>query len=86
MTASYKTILKHLKNTAGMNRLKIALSTFIFRFEYNKVRKTCTVMLFVSFVFRANRSTEDNTFLMVKKKGKLHPCTGTEALYRPYGP
>ena len=23
---------------------------------------------------------------MVKNKGKVHPCTGTEALYRPYGP
>jgi len=22
----------------------------------------------------------------VKVKGKVHPCTGTEALYRPYGP
>jgi hypothetical protein len=22
----------------------------------------------------------------VGKKGKGHPCTGTEALYRPYGP
>jgi len=22
----------------------------------------------------------------VKKKGKVHPCTDTEALYRPYGP
>ena len=21
-----------------------------------------------------------------KSKGKMHPCTGTEALYRPYGP
>ena len=21
-----------------------------------------------------------------QKKGKLHPCTGTEALYRLYGP
>jgi hypothetical protein len=21
-----------------------------------------------------------------KDKGKVHPCTGTEALYRPYGP
>jgi len=21
-----------------------------------------------------------------KKKGKVHPCTGTEALYRPYSP
>ena len=25
--------------------------------------------------------------ILVKKgKGKGHPCTGTEALYRPYGP
>jgi len=24
--------------------------------------------------------------LRVKVKGKVHPCTGTEALYRPYGP
>ena len=23
---------------------------------------------------------------IVKGKGKGHPCTGTEALYRPYGP
>ena len=22
----------------------------------------------------------------MQKKGKVHPCTGTEALYRPYGP
>jgi hypothetical protein len=22
----------------------------------------------------------------VKKKGKVYPCTGTEALYRPCGP
>jgi len=21
-----------------------------------------------------------------KVKGKVHPCTGTETLYRPYGP
>ena len=22
----------------------------------------------------------------IKGKGKVYPCTGTEALYRPYGP
>jgi len=26
------------------------------------------------------------TCIKGKKKGKGHPCTGTEALYRPYGP
>jgi len=25
-------------------------------------------------------------FDFVKVQGKVHPCTGTEALYRPYGP
>jgi len=24
--------------------------------------------------------------LLTTGKGKVHPCTGTEALYRPYGP
>jgi len=23
---------------------------------------------------------------MSHKKGKVHPCTGTEAMYRPYDP
>jgi len=34
-----------------------------------------------------NSAFEDIIFsCMVKGKGKVHPCTGTEALYRPYGP
>ena len=29
----------------------------------------------------------DSTYwCKVKNRGKVHPCTGTEALYRPYGP
>jgi len=27
-----------------------------------------------------------NPEILIKGKGKGHPCTGTEALYRPYGP
>jgi len=27
-----------------------------------------------------------NKVSLIKGKGKVHPCTGTEALYRPYGP
>ena len=30
-------------------------------------------------------SAEDG-FRLLKVKGKVHPCTGTEALHRPYGP
>jgi len=25
-------------------------------------------------------------YVNIKCKGKVHPCTGNEALYRPYGP
>jgi len=28
----------------------------------------------------------DKNAMYIKKKGKVHPCTDTEALYRPYGP
>jgi hypothetical protein len=24
--------------------------------------------------------------IIIKGEGKVHPCTGTEALYRPYSP
>jgi hypothetical protein len=34
--------------------------------------------------FRANIASIHAFF--AGKKGKGHPCTGTEALYRPYGP
>ena len=34
----------------------------------------------ISWLVHLERMEED------KKKGKVHPCTGTEALYRPYGP
>jgi len=27
-----------------------------------------------------------NFIVIIKKKGKVLPCTGTEALYRPYDP
>jgi len=27
-----------------------------------------------------------NTIIGTNGEGKGHPCTGTEALYRPYGP
>jgi len=30
--------------------------------------------------------TEFDVLRSKKGKGKGHPCTGTEALYRPYGP
>jgi hypothetical protein len=29
---------------------------------------------------------EENKGLLLQYESKGHPCTGTEALYRPYGP
>jgi hypothetical protein len=31
------------------------------------------------------RKYKEKSVTEVKIKGKMHPCTGTEALYRPYG-
>jgi hypothetical protein len=39
----------------------------------------------VNFMLAALNSASRDT-ASFKVKGKLHPCTGTEALYRPYGP
>jgi len=33
-----------------------------------------------------SKQCKRHTPTRVKRKGKCHPCTGTEALYRPYGP
>ena len=33
-----------------------------------------------------NTSMPPNVMYHTKGRGKVHPCTGTEALYRPYGP
>ena len=46
------------------------------------------------FIFSApsagekGQSVGQSVMAAVKRdsKGKVHPCTGTEALYRPYGP
>jgi hypothetical protein len=42
-------------------------------------------------LFKINRDIENVlspavTNLDVCRKGKMHPCTGTETLYKPYGP
>ena len=33
-----------------------------------------------------DRMLDLNVCFKGASKGKVHPCTGTEALYRPYGP
>jgi len=50
----------------------------------------------ISSVYRENRNDSERvtklytvlcgSYNSVKGKGKGHPCTGSEALYRPYGP
>jgi hypothetical protein len=34
----------------------------------------------------AQHKSRSVRFINKVKKGKIHPCTGTEALYKPYGP
>jgi hypothetical protein len=39
-------------------------------------------MLFMVELITGIKRDKTNRFM----EGKVHPCTGTEALYRPYGP
>jgi hypothetical protein len=53
-------------------------------FSYYKI---CSKLENVSASVRKEMEIDPNTQVPgVKVKGKVHPCTGTEALYRPYGP
>jgi len=45
--------------------------------EWNKLSNSRLLII--------DTSTKFHLYLS-KGKGKVHPCTGTEALYRPYGP
>ena len=47
-----------------------------------KIPKKILKLLFLEGKY----STELASAGSAVKKGKLHPCTGTEDLYRPYGP
>ena len=37
-------------------------------------------------LLRGDDNKDPLPYYCKKKKGQVHPCTGTEALYRPYGP
>jgi hypothetical protein len=54
-------------------------------YEFSKALKFNFVLLITtSYTYSWNPVV---TYIYAQKsKGKLHPCTGTEALYRPYGP
>ena len=67
--------------TAGLEALEreinlLPLSRIELQFLERSVSSLVTVL---TKMFRLS-------YLMVKGKGKGHPCTGTEALYRLYGP
>jgi hypothetical protein len=52
-------------------------------YHVRKLKKV-SVSAFVNVtVFHGSNKMTENFYI---KKGKVHPCTGTEALYRLYGP
>ena len=51
--------------------------------KFNCLLNTCLRILYSSFpLMWVKNGTKNSTWTISKK----HPCTGTEALYRPYGP
>jgi hypothetical protein len=64
---------------------------FSFMFVTTKIlRNTITITRWVQFpkgkVGHVKKYRFYQFFTAGKSKGKGHPCTGTEVLYRPYGP
>ena len=58
-------------------------------FEKKKIieRKICVLIFSTTFVLNVSHSKNKwDIYDKNNLKGKVHPCTGTEALYRPYGP
>ena len=57
---------------------------YILHCKVKKVKCTLVQVLRLCTACTAHRGSRGIALLL--GKGKVHPCTGTEALYRPYGP
>ena len=68
---------------------RIALTSFCLEFKARSIVKTSLLLYDCHFFhdsFEFNFTVRLALFVVVLPgKGKVHPCTGTEALYRPYG-
>ena len=53
---------------------------------YKKVKITCTLVQALRLCTGRTAHRGSRGIALLLGKGKVHPCTGTEALYRPYGP
>ena len=51
-----------------------------------KVKVKCTLVQALRFCTGHTAHRGSRGIALLLGKGKVHPCTGTEALYRPYGP
>jgi len=90
--SSFKYIVRH----ALAYHLSYCLSTCRLQQRFNRTSLLTLVLRMrkigvsdfrypVSYFFYFS-STSPTKSMNNNKKGKGHPCTGTEALYRPYGP
>ena len=52
--------------------------------RYGKVK--CTLVQALRLCTGRTAHRESRGIALLLGKGKVHPCTGTEGLYRPYGP
>ena len=51
-----------------------------------KVKVKCTLVQELRLCTGRTAHRGSRGIALLLGKGKVHPCTGTEALYRPYGP
>jgi len=73
------------RERAWLLNVKISVHSMLnYSSAFYKVTDTGTSVPVALFSDSTSMVTKLHNY--VKSKGKLHPCTGTEALYRPYGP
>ena len=58
----------------------------MYKHELNKVKVKCTLVEALRLCTGRTAHRGSRGIALLLGKGKVHPCTGTEALYRPYGP
>jgi hypothetical protein len=66
------------------------LTTSVMERSFSKEKKKVNVKVTLVQALRLctgrTAHRESRGIALLQGKGKVHPCTGTEALYRPYGP
>jgi len=64
----------------------MAFLTLVKTYFKKYIKLSWPILWYYPSFFQGTVEHLKTAYLWAEGKGKVHPCTGTEALYRPYGP